>query len=153
MTMLLKRSLLLIIFLSVFSAGALSAAELTPGQVIGRNIFGLATDANHDPLLINEDPLIYDAVSFQQTMRVGSNTFVVSGFNHLLGSLYLTRYTADTKTALDTFALDLPSVEGLSHPTGAILSPWQTLMFSESQVSDAAQAAGFVDAKIGRAHV
>ena len=130
---------------SVLASDTLVADAMKPGQVIGRHIFGLATDANNDPLLINEDPLIYDSVSFHQTMTFEQNTFALSGFRHTIGSLYLTRFNSDTRKPIDTVSLDMPSVEGLSMPTGAVFTPWQTVLFSEAQNVDAAQADSFID--------
>lgn len=148
----LKQSLILISLLSAFNGrvvlaeDAERADELKPGQIIGRHIFGLATDTSQDPLMINDDPLIYDKVSFQEQLSVGENTFIVSGFNHDLGGLYMTRFAAETKQYIDTVSMDLPSVEGISRPSGSMVSPWQSVLFSESQAADAANPAEFIEA-------
>jgi hypothetical protein len=145
MNSLFNKAGLFVLLLSLINGPVLSAEEMIPGQVIGRHIFGLAKDANNDPLMIEDSPLIYERVSFQQRLQAGASTFDVSGFAHDLGGLYLTRYDADSKRHVDTVSMDIQSVEGLSRPTGGILSPWQTLLFSEAQIADAARPDAFIN--------
>lgn len=114
------------------------ASELKPGEVIGRHIFGLAVDVNSDPLMVDGDPLIYDTTGFEKTLVSGENSFKLTGFNHVLGGLYVTQYDQREGRLIDTVAMDLPAVEGLSKPMGGTLSGWGSVLFGESQVVDAA---------------
>jgi len=116
-----------------------------PGTVVGRNIFGLATDVSKAPLLIFEKALIYDNTSFEQHISKGKSSFIVSGFDDALGGLYLSRYDADNERLLDTESFELSGVDGLSKPTGGIVTGWGSVLFSESQLADASRPLGFID--------
>jgi hypothetical protein len=129
----------------LFCAKAVDAQELVSGHVIGRHIFGLATDVSGDPLLIDDIPLIYGASYFDQTLSFDDNAFVVSGFGDTLGGLYITRYDVKSKRYVDTVSFSLAAVEGLSRPRGGIITPWNTVLFGEALLVDGANPQGFID--------
>jgi hypothetical protein len=128
-----------------FHAQEVDAQELVSGSVIGRHIFGLATDVNGDPLLVGEKPLIFNASDFEQSLTIDDKTFVISGFGDTLGGLYLTRYDATSKQYLDTTSFELAGIDGLSGPRGGQATTWNTVLFGEAKLVDAAKPQGFID--------
>jgi hypothetical protein len=127
------------------NAQEIDKQHLVSGSVVGRHIFGLATDVNGDPLLLSEKPLIFAATTFEQTLSVDDKAFVISGFGDTLGGLYLSRYNAQSKQYLDTVSFQLDGVDGLSRPRGGQATAWNTVLFAEAQLIDAAKAQGFID--------
>ncbi len=119
--------------------------ELSPGDVVGRHIFGLARDVNNDPLLIDESPLIYRQKNLEKRVSIDNVEFAISGFGETIGSLYLTRIPPDYNTFVDTEALELALIEGVTHPRGAIRTPWNTILLSESKSVDARKPAEFIN--------
>ena len=132
-------------FFLVANILTVEANELRSGGVIGRHIFGLATDVKNDPLLINEVPLIYEAVEFSKKLSFEHMNFVVSGFGKSVGGLYLTRYDDQLKQYIDTESFDLASVDGLSRPRGGVETPWNSVIFGETQLVDASKPTSFVN--------
>ena len=139
-----KFQLLLLSITMGWASVTLAANEVHSGEVIGRHIFGLATDYQGDPVLINDKPLIYQKPGFQQEISFDKQHFFITGFTHTIGGLYLTWLNKD-KRPIDTKALDLATIDGLHAPTAGILTPWNTLMLSESQLLDAANPKSFID--------
>lgn len=140
------KTLLLILLATItsWSSMAIAANEVASGKVIGRHIFGLATDYQGDPVLINDKPLIYQQPGYQQEIVVDKQVFLISGFIHSIGGLYLT-WLDNKKHPIDTKALNLATIDGLHTPTGGVLTPWNTLMISESQLLDAANPNAFIN--------
>jgi hypothetical protein len=132
--------------LALSCAVTVDAQELVSGSVIGRHIFGLATDVNGDPLLVGEKPLIFASSNFDQTLSLVDKTFVISGFGATLGGLYLTRYNAKSKSYADTVSFELAKVDGLSRPRGGEATAWNSVLFGEAQLVDGANPQDFIDA-------
>lgn len=130
------------------------ASELTSGEVIGRHIFGLARDYQQSPVMIGEDPLIHKGqVSHHEFVVAGEGgkqSYAVSLFNDSLGSAYLSERSADLDSYVDdsyvdTHALDLEPISGLTRPGSGIKSPWGSLLFSESTDLNTAAPEKFVE--------
>jgi hypothetical protein len=113
------------------------------GDVVGRHIFGLARDYQQSPVMVNEDPLIHRSGVSHQDVQVGNRTYTVSLFDQGIGSVYLTEQGAGGEGFVDTHALDLEPVSGLTRPSGIARSPWGSLLFSESALIDAAASETF----------
>lgn len=126
-------------------SGVVSADPIAPGNVVGKNIFGLAIDVNADPLLILERALIFNTASFEQRLQREDEAWVISGFGDALGGLYLTRIDRETGDYLDTRSFDIAAVDGLSSPRGGITTTWGSVLFAESQMPDASRPLGFID--------
>ena len=133
----------LIFCLLLITASTLSAQEINGGTVVGKNIFGLATDYNGDPLLIEERPLIYSESRFNEQVILGKQSFLVSGFDHPVGSVYVTYIDSKTKRYVDTTPLNLSSINGLSYPGTGTRTPWGSVLLSEGGLIDGANPKSF----------
>lgn len=122
---------LLLLEHSISVAGALES-----GKVVGRHIHGLARDYQGSPVMINGDPLIYQSGALEELIRVEDSQFLLSVFNHAIGSVYLSPYDAEQKNYIDTMALDLEPVAGLANPMSGLKTDWNTLLVSESNAVD-----------------
>jgi len=114
----------------------------SPGQVVGRNIFGLATDVNADPLLDNNRAFIYEINPVSEMLDMDNSRFLISVFDARVGTIYLTSLD-DAGQAIDTAALDLSSVGGVSAPGVLKKTRWDTLLLSESARVDGRNAERF----------
>ena len=135
-----------LVFILLLIAGQTFAQSINSGKVIGRHIYGLAHDYQGDPVLINDRPLIYKESSFEQVLKVADKSFMISGFNDAIGSVYITRMDNSASKQLDTVDLNLASVDGFSQPTDASLTNWNSLLLTESGLIDAAKPDAFIDA-------
>ena len=124
-------------------ASSVYAQDIKGGEVIGKNIYGLATDYNGDPLLVDERPLIYSTSSFDEEIVLGKQTFLVSAFNQPIGGVYVTYIDKKTKKFLDTSPLELSGIGGLSHPQAGIRALWGSVILAEAGLVDAANAETF----------
>lgn len=144
-----SQTLLLISVICALCGTNTIASELASGEVIGRHIFGLARDYQQSPVMIGEDPLIHQGkVSHHEFVVAGDGgkqNYTVSLFSDSLGSAYLTERGADLASYLDTHALDLEPVAGLTRPGSGIKSPWGSLLFSESTDLNTAAPETFVE--------
>lgn len=121
------------------------AWDAAGGDVIGRNIFGLALDHRGDPLLINERTVIHSDSEFDQRIRVEDRAFMVSGFKESFGSIYVTSMDKESQKAIDTVGLDTSSLGGLAYPSGGLLTAWNSILFSEAKHIDAARSDSFIE--------
>ena len=137
---------LIFVLIALLITPALHGSDIQGGMVIGRNIYGVATDYQGDPVLIEERALIYGKSSFDKLISFEEKDFMISGFNHHIGGVYVTQVDSKTKNKLDTMALDLANVEGLSYPTGGIKTPWDSVLLTESGLIDAGNAQDFISA-------
>lgn len=119
--------------------------ERDVGDIIGRNIYGLAIDFQNDPVMLNSKPLIYKEKSFSETIKLEEKKYTVSGFKNTVGNIYLTRYSVDNQTPLDTYAVDLSTVSGLVNPGMAISTPWNSLLITEEFAGDTRASSSFVE--------
>lgn len=131
-------------FIAMAIAGGVLGAAPESGSVIGRHIFGLARDFNNDPVVIGDSALIYGPSAFSQRLSVADKQFEISGFDHLIGGVYITRLDAAKKYYLDTEHVNAANIGGLSRPTAGVLSPWNSLLLAESGTIDAARPASFI---------
>lgn len=120
------------------------------GEVVGRHIFGLARDYQQSPVMIGEDPLIYRSQVSQASHhdfaiqeQDAEQNYTVSLFRHVIGSVYLSERNLKDEY-IDTVALDLEPVSGLTNPVGGTRTPWGSLIFSESVSIDPAAADPFI---------
>ena len=132
----------LIILILTLISNQLFAAN--GGDVIGRHIYGLARDFQGDPLLINNDPLIYKNSSYDQTIEVDGSSFLVSLFDDVIGSIYVSEIDIKNKTLIDTASLSLEKINGISRPSSAFKSPWNSIIFSENQSINYSNKSQFV---------
>ncbi len=114
------------------------------GEVIGRHIFALARDYQQSPVMVGEDPLIHRSHASHFDFKVAAQTYTVSLFSHTPGSAYLSEQGADGGNYLDTHALDLEPVSGLTRPGAATKTPWGSLLFSESTNVNTAAPEDFI---------
>jgi hypothetical protein len=121
------------------------AQDLQPGSVVGRHIFGLAHDVNGDPLLIDEKPLIFAASNFAQTVSYDDRPFTITGLGETPGGLFITRYDGRAQRYIDTASLDATAVDGLDSPSGGVVTPWHSVLFSETGFVDGARPQQFVE--------
>jgi hypothetical protein len=144
---------------SVFAAGEPFLSEdlrpeesifgaLIPGKIVGRHIFGLARDFQGDPIQINNNPLIYkpgDNNDYLNHVRLEmeDKIFTVSIFDHLIAGVYLSEWHVDQQRYSDTTLLNLAAVKGITRPTSAFKSAWNSVVFSEYSLINAAQAEDF----------
>lgn len=124
--------------------GHANTGQMATGEVIGKHIFGLARDVQNDPVMIGAEPLIYkDSTSFDH-LSVEESVFRLDVFDDSISSVYISDLEEANGKALDTKALSLSSVGGAHGATKLSKTYWNTLMFSENRVVDAAQSEGFV---------
>lgn len=133
------------VLLALCSATTANAELLVAGNIVGRHIFGLATDVNNDPLMVAGKPLIYHSINFENTLIREYSSFAIDGFGDTLGGLYVTRYDTDSKRFVDTDSFALAGVEGLNRPRGGITTTWGTVLFAESQQIDSADPEKFIN--------
>ena len=129
---------------SVFSQD-FRGEKLNGGDIVGRHIYGLATDYHGDPLLIEDKPLIYDKSDFQAMINIDKALFMVSGFNQQIGGVYVTEVNPKNSQFIDTVALKGDKVGGFSFPTGGFKTSWNTMLMSENGRIDAAKPKKFID--------
>jgi len=120
--------------------------DIKGGEVVGRHIHGLATDYQGDPVLVEDRPLIYDKSNFDELISVDEKDFLISGFNHQIGGVYVTQVDSKENKTLDTSALDLASIGGLSYPTAGIKTDWNSILLSESHLINAREPESFIKA-------
>ena len=128
------------------SAQDVSSQGISGGDVIGRHIYGLATDYQGDPVLINDRPLIYKKSHFDAVIRIDKAKFLVSGFKNQIGGIYITHLDPKNNDTLDTLALNLTKVEGLSFPTNGYRTNWNSVLLSESGLINADNPNAFINA-------
>lgn len=121
-----------------------SDAGLQSGHIVGKHIFGLARDHQLSPLMVGEDPLIYENEASHYDFTLSETNLTVSLFDHSPGGIYLSEKGIKGDEYLDTHALDLEPVSGLARPVAGIKTPWGSLLFSESENVDAAGSNEFV---------
>jgi len=130
-------------FSLLFSA-SISAAELSGGDVVGRHIYGLANDYQGDPVMIDERPLIHSSSQFNQITSFGESKFLISGFSDTIGSIFVTSIDKKAEKYIDTEALSLTSIEGISNPSEGKSTPWGSVIFTENERIDAANPKNFI---------
>jgi hypothetical protein len=94
--------------------------------------------------MVAEDPLIHQGCAIHHEFVLAQQTYTVSLFNHSPGSVYLSEKHPQGEGYLVTQALSLEPVSGLAGPVGGVKTPWGSLLFSESESVDAANADTFV---------
>ena len=94
---------ILITFWLAVILGATASAEIpVGGEVVGRNIFGLATDYQGDPLIVDDRPLIYSKSNVNSDLAFEGSDFFVSAFGHAIGSIYVSYKDGSSGSLLDT---------------------------------------------------
>lgn len=137
--------LVLVLIILNTLAWQLQAAGISGGQVIGKNIYGLAIDYQGDPLILGEKPLIYPQSNSEQVVVVDEAKFKVSVFNDTIGSIYLSYFDKKMNSPFDTEPLPLENTDGLTNPASTLLTPWNTVLLSESTRIDGAAAQEFIE--------
>ena len=122
------------------------AIAIDAGEVVGKHIFGLAHDYQGDPVIIDNDPLIYANDIESQRLQIDDSVFEVALFNNEIGSVYLTKIDKKSNKYLNTQSLDLSQTQGTSEPFGPILTSWNSVLFSEASLANAAKQAEFSQA-------
>ncbi|HFE39013.1 MAG TPA: hypothetical protein ENK06_11445, partial [Gammaproteobacteria bacterium] len=135
----------LIFAFCLFLSSQSHAKAVNGGEVIGRHIFGLATDYQNDPLLIGDKPQIYGDNHLDKFLQIQNATFMVSLFNAPVGAVYISELSPRTKKLIDSVALNLANIGGISFPAGGVITPWHSVLFSESQLINAASPDQFID--------
>lgn len=130
-----------IVFFMVVSETAIATTQA--GKVVGRNVFGLAMDYQFDPVMLNQRPLIYDKVYDMALVEKEQQRFQISSFHHDIGNLYLTRLDQQDQ-AIDSIALDLSPIGGVSKPGNVTLSPWGTLLITSNNTFNTARPGEFI---------
>jgi hypothetical protein len=129
-----------LVLASVVSTPVLSQpaeATLSSGSVIGKHIFGLARDFQGDPVMIDDDPLIYASSATEFDVDVAESTFRVSLFDHTIAGAYVTALDRESKAFVNTVSLPLGNIGG-AHTIGASLkSAWNSVLFSEAALLNA----------------
>lgn len=115
------------------------------GDIVGRHLFGLAANVNGDPLLVDERPLIYAGSQFDLPLNAYGISALISGFGDTIGAIYVTSIDKETQRSIDTVALPLGELGGISKPRGGVVSPWNTVLFGEAAYIDAAEPQEFID--------
>ncbi|WP_156492110.1 hypothetical protein, partial [Oleiphilus sp. HI0123] len=118
-------------------AAAESSSELKVGKVVGKHIFGLARDVQNDPLLLEGEPLIYEASANNAELTVGNRQFRVDIFDHDIGGVYLSQYNDESSLLTDTSSMSLGTIGGVHSATQLSKTAWNTLTFSEYKMIDA----------------
>jgi len=139
-----KIKLLLVLTLLLLVTESSFSQTASGGEVVGRNIFGLATDYQGDPVLIEDRPLIYNNSAFEEIITIKKSNFLVSGFNNLIGGIYLTKLGEDRSQKIDTIPLKLVKMDGLTSPAGGKITDWNTVLFSETGLINGADSTQFV---------
>lgn len=136
---------ILLISVIAFSASSLLADEKGPetGTVIGKHIFGLARDFQHDPVMLNESPLIYPRADHSFNLSIDETAFEIALFNGDIASAYLTELAGENSQPIDTKAIDIGPVGGAHSIGSAIKSAWDTVLFTESSLVNAQEWSTF----------
>jgi hypothetical protein len=121
------------------------AFAVQTGEVVGKHIFGLSRDYQGDPIIINDDPLIYKKAESRKKVTIEESVFEVSLFDNVIGGIYLTKFANNSDNYLDTRALDLSQTHGVSQPVAPIVTNWGSVLFSEERLVDTADHYQFVD--------
>ncbi|ARU54347.1 alkaline phosphatase [Oleiphilus messinensis] len=121
------------------------APALENGNIIGRHIFGLARDFQNDPLAYQGKSLFYQAQPTTLAVLSGDQKHALSIFDHEIGSVYITHYDKENTLPVDTEALPLEDIDGLSRPSAPQITPWKTTMVSETTLVNTADPASFID--------
>ena len=132
-----------VVLLVLFFVAITPTLAIDSGQVVGRNIYGLATDYRNDPVMMEERPLIYESSRFEQVVNINDQPFLVSGFDHSIGAIYISYLDKETKIPLDTVSVNSESIGGVSSPVTAVLSEWNSVLFSEGGIIDSKQPDDF----------
>ncbi|MCG8380685.1 MAG: hypothetical protein MJA28_00485 [Gammaproteobacteria bacterium] len=94
--------------------------------------------------MVDERPLIYAPRS---SIQLTSNkaAYQVSSIGQVVGALYMTRLSTDSGEPVDTYPLDLEPINGLTHPSPGIKTPWNSVLFSEVNLVDAKKPQAFAE--------
>ena len=104
------------------------------GDNIGHGIFGEVQDIDGKKLFIS------DANDFSSLHHVDGQHFMITHFESVPASMYLTKLVQDKNgilTATDTKNIDFSSLGGLWIPCAGSISPWGTHLGSEEYEPDA----------------
>ena len=121
-----------------------SANAGTGGEVIGRHIFGLATDYQSNPLLIADRPLIYKEKVHEQAFKVDEASFKITVFDHDMSSIYISKTDKNSFNLIDTESLPLGVINGLHAPSFGLETPWNTLLVGEGGLVNAREFDAFL---------
>lgn len=129
------------VFASVFANADTNAADQAAdspgvGYVIGKHIYGLARDAQYDPLIIDDSPLIYQKANYEVGLELGNSSYTLSLFDNTYGGAYLNEWSGDPKQVLDTRAMDFGKVGGVYSIGSAQKSAWNSVLFNEYALVD-----------------
>lgn len=104
------------------------------GERIGNGVFGVVQDIKGNDLFVS------DANDFSSLHNIDGQIFMITHFESVPASMYLTKLTQDkhgTLTATDTKNIDFSSLGGLWIPCAGSVSPWGTHLGSEEYEPDA----------------
>lgn len=121
----------------------IQAQSLISGSVIGRHIFGLAKDYQGDPVMLDGKPLIYKDSEYSLDLALGDTKFTVSAFSDDISSIYLTSLNNKTGNPIDTSALNLAAVEGLTRISHPVKTNWNSVLISEIHPGNTAKPERF----------
>ncbi len=139
-----KRSIQLI-SACILALAAAAAGAVEPGDVVGRHIFGLATDYQGDPAQFEGRSRVFESVAVETRIEREAGDLRVSLFDADVGGLYLTDLDPGTGEALDTRPVDLAPAGGLSAPGMARIAPWGSVLIGETRPVDGRDPAGFAE--------
>jgi hypothetical protein len=125
-------------------ATAQSADHAELGEVIGKSIYGLVTDFQQDPVLLNERVVLNQQRSGEFALDMGEVNFTLEAFGGDIGAIYLSKFN-DKGNRVTADALDGAGVGGVSELSAGAWSPWNTLLFSESPEINIHQPGEFVE--------
>jgi hypothetical protein len=133
---------LLILHLLLWPA-LVQAASIQGGDVVGRNIFGLALDYQGDPVLVEDRPLVFASGQADIDLSLDQRRFTVSSFDHVIGNVFITEYDHERDVYLDTVSVDLAPIGGVSGLGASLQTSWNSVLLSESTLVDAANHEAF----------
>lgn len=103
------------------------------GDVVGKNIYGLAIDFQGDPIMVNDTPLIYKTSQSEYKNK----SHLMSVFSSDVGGFYVSEFDKSGLKLVDTYPVDLSGVGGVAKPEGFVLTPWSSLLVNEAVNVDA----------------
>lgn len=130
-------SALMALTLPMLAIAEPAVSDYKTGTVIGKHIFGLSRDFQDDPLMLAEDPLIYEKESAFHDLTVGENRFRISLFDNDIAGVYVGEYSKDSNQLIDTSALPMGAMGGVHSIAASMKSAWNTVLFTENSIVDA----------------
>ena len=140
----------LIIQIFIISSLFSNSFDIKGGDVVGKNIYGVITNFNKNPIQINNRSIIVKENSYNGFLNIKDKNqdFLVSSFisSTGIGSIYITKTKINNNKidAYDTESLDLSSMGGVYSPSKAYKTSWNTYMFTQDKLINSKNDKSFV---------